>query len=361
MFLRCARVFSWQAWTARGSLRYRKDTPVPRFLFLLVLLGLASACLAPIASADTRVTETVGPNGTVSTGEEVSASNPIQAKVKTREGGTVTIEKIDNPQRPGANAEETGDGEGRAEGKDYWGPEIRITPPQGQMVMTLKVVLTVHGPSDLNDSWFHIFGGPRLVGCTNQGDEWDGGERPSPYLPGYAGYRKTIYVRCVPGSDPMGRPLPSKPASFHFFTRRWGVFAETTGPSWGADYKVAKDDLSFARKKRRLGFQITCSLKCERSAQAYISGKSAKALGLKSNKIAAGRSGPDSFKRDPAYYAVLDLTMTRAAKRALAGVRKIKITFEWKAVGPKAGQVIKRSKSAVYSARQQRESEDDLG
>src|SRR5690606_36003648 len=113
---------------------------------------------------------------------------------------------------------------------------------------------------------------------------WDRAEtQPPSYLPGYAGYRRIVYVQCPSGAS----------ATFHFVKRAWKVDARMTGPGWGESAKgIAGDDLRFARQKGRLGFAIGCSLRCARSVEAHISRKIAKTLGLQSTKIAEGSSSP---------------------------------------------------------------------
>jgi hypothetical protein len=99
-----------------------------------VLCSAFVACVAPSALADSTITQTVGPGGTISTGSSVSAADPIQATLTSENGGTYTIDKVTSQPYvpfPGAGAEdEDGDGSdarGRWAGVGHFGPQFVIT------------------------------------------------------------------------------------------------------------------------------------------------------------------------------------------------------------------------------------------
>lgn len=102
------------------------------WLSLLVAVGVAWAPAS--AFADTSVTQTLPPGGTISTGSAVSASDPVQLQITAPNGGTFTIDKQSAPHRP-----PTGPG-----GSEDWvGPGFEVSGPMGSPV---TITETMFGP-----------------------------------------------------------------------------------------------------------------------------------------------------------------------------------------------------------------------
>lgn len=301
--------------------------------FPLKLVGLLVAavfCSAPVAVADTKVSENLPPGGSITLGTDPSPSDPIAITVTVPQGGPLTVEKVDNPVRPGALVEE--DQEGGPQQVDWFGPAIRITPP----------------PS--NDPRFRYRGQPEPGRYFSLEYTLDG----STYVSSTEVLAKSVGVGCDYGPPSlMGRYLPNldfskpglgyicdrstaEPVTLHFYNPKFALAKQRTGPG--------RETLNKALKDGFFEFAFGVSQRSKKTVTASIKGSTARALGLKSAKIGSAQL---NGVRD----GVLEVKLTKAARKALKRAKTIGVTFSIKAVGTKPGQVIKRKYRAVYKER----------
>jgi hypothetical protein len=99
--------------------------PARRVARLLALLTVGATCLASSAAANSTVTQTVGPGGTISTGSDATPADPIKVSVTSQQGGTYRIDTITSPT--------TRTGQDSSYGPlVFTGPQVLITPPCGE-------------------------------------------------------------------------------------------------------------------------------------------------------------------------------------------------------------------------------------
>jgi hypothetical protein len=89
-----------------------------RIAVAVAAMAAATALAAPAGAA--AVTQTVAPGGTISTGSEVSPSDPVQMSITAPNGGTFSIDESSSPQRPTADI---------AKGFAWVGPQFTVSAP----------------------------------------------------------------------------------------------------------------------------------------------------------------------------------------------------------------------------------------
>lgn len=342
-------------------------------LSALLTVTAALGCLTSTALADSRTSETVAPGGTVSTGAAVSPADPIQATVTTEHGGTVSIEKLDNPSRPGAVPGAPANPEDSSPKTKLWyGPAIRITPPALKLYnpcdnappqvlcneplgepserQVISVAVLVVGGTDLMDGrWRAILDGsdPVMTAAQSPGYPKAGyGCKASPgkpalhYLAG-GDLRITVKYSCS-----------TYPLTLDFYNLPFHIGPNDAGAADG-------DSLNRALNARQFTAFVACTQKCSRAVTATITSRTARKLGLKSATLASDHSTADAtLKDDPkaSFRGIaLALKLSARQRKALKRADRITVTFHVKAVGPK-GQVYRHDVRWTYKADNQSDS-----
>jgi hypothetical protein len=300
----------------------------------------------------------LGEGESISTGA-VSRDNPIAVTVTAgQRSGTVYLDRIYNPDRPGADQDEEGQ---EAGDKQWFGPAIRLSN-----------AYDASRPTDRRQ-WFrmeYVFHHDVNLSATGtpsvQQDFRDNScNATAPAMP--KGWPRTVAPKYRKNGDVVYTTYVAACPFFaytaHWFNKRWGVNRQNSGAAGPIENEPST--LSDVAGKGYLRAFIDCNLICRRSAVATIAPATAKALGLQSNVIGKGgptapRNNPGepecphSFKFDQSEGAPQDsclrVNVSKAARRALRRARQVTVTVKWKAVGPKAGQVARGSSKVVFKA-----------
>jgi hypothetical protein len=284
----------------------------------------------PLPPGATRTTDTVGPGESVSTGSNPSAAHPIVVKVTSEKGGTLYIDEIPDPDRPGEDpdAEVNPEDEG-SKTKLWYGPAIRITHPPYASGGNATFVFRIHSGSDLQggEPWRN-FKNPVLTGPEGRSCDYES------------------KVRYLANDDTELTVIPvcSNP-TFNFYNSPWGWSA---GCCVYVDYgqNIALDEIL---DRGYIRASIECHQKCARTGTATIAKKTAKKLHLKSTTIGTGHTDLDATMRNKDQYKGLsfEIKLTDKARKALRRASRITVNFELKAVGTK-GQVLKKTIKQTY-------------
>jgi hypothetical protein len=324
--------------------------------------GVGDACEDRSAPPNSkRVSRQLGEGDSMSTAP-VSASNPIAVTVTAGQpSGTVYLDQIFDPDRPGADQDEEGQEAGN---KDWIGPAIRLSNAYDQSrpykYQWFRLEVTFHHSANLQASG--------LPSIQQTGDYFrcTGGQAPArPPMPKsweddqMARYRKNgdaVYTMHI-------AVCPFFVKTDHFHIKPWGVNRKNSGA--GGPIEGETSTLQDVARKGYLRAFIDCNLICRRSAVATIAPATAKALGLKSNVI--GKGGPTAPRNNPGepecphkytfdqsegapQDSCLRVNVSKAARKALRRAKQVTVTVKWKAVGPRGGQVARGSSKIVFKA-----------
>ena len=282
-----------------------------------------------------RTTDTVGPGGSIGTGSDPSKSNPIVVKAISEKGGTLWIDEISNPDRPGeagncdggpdAGCEEFNPEDDAPTDRHWYGPAIQVWSSRGSGRLT--VVYTIHGGADLVDPRERVRTldkNPARAKCGASGSKVK-------HLAN-GDTRITLPLQYCEG-DNVAPPVAN------FYNPSWHV---RLGESFGA----FSNDLKGAVGAGYINFGLHCVLKCTRTLSASIAAKSAKKLGLKSGNLGTVKT---SFGEEWNYRYPLSTKVRRAFRRITRNGGQITINFRAKAVGPN-DQVFKKRTSIKMKA-----------
>ena len=243
-------------------------SPATRALQGAMTAATLALALAPTASADETVSQTVPDGGTISTGSNVSAGDPIQMTLTASTGGTITIVKRTSLSRP--------DPKGGAEEDDskptYLGPRFEIS---GDATIA-KAELLIHGASLPESGYLNPDGGAfttlleSCASCAGFGRvQVRGGVGPDGNLRGE--YYESLLEN-----------LGGSPVSIDFATAGFRVVLGAHPPTIDA----SKDQLDALLRGEDFSGAFACSLLCTVSPKVTVSRRVQHALGLKSRVIA---------------------------------------------------------------------------
>jgi hypothetical protein len=314
--------------------------------------GVGYACDSRQVPPGAKTTSgTVPPGGSINTGSDPSASNPVVVKVTTKRGGTLYIDEIRDPKRPGVSEEAEGS---ERDAKDWFGSAFRITPPYfdymaggERQFQFLTAEWLIHGPAVLT----YLPPYPEVADFRSPSRD-----AREPCYAGATG-AEPLKQQWLPNGDvriTVGYRCTVYPFTSHWFNPAWGINRQTSGVAGPVPNR--ESTLDEVLKAGRVWVNIDCSLRCDKSATVTIAAATARKLGLKSNVIGGGRI-PAPAAGAPYQEPRALGALTKKARKALRRANKITMKVKWKAVGPRKGQAKSGTWTIAFKAK---EADDDI-
>ena len=286
-----------------------------RLIHLVALFTVGAACLAQIASADSTVTKTVAPGGTISTGSEATPADPILVTVTSKQGGTYRIDTITDPKRTPLRP--------YSPRLAYEGPQVLVVPPCGEadpgcQPFATNIVIDSSVMPAPGNGLFGVIGKDRL----NTKAEFTG----------FCVQATEPVARCY-FDDPLSRrENPAQPR--HTMLPDGDVSIAISGDS-ETNPNFSQLRFDFGHPPSRIGlsapgtahldqlfagdidFGVICSLTCTTKVKLAVSSAIARKYHLGSTTIAAKSFGAPGF---------LHVKPSSAVKRKLAKAKRVTVT-----------------------------------
>ena len=311
----------------------------------LTTTALAALALAPGASADETYSQFVPAGGKISTGSSVSEADPTQLTVSAYGEGTITIVKRTDLSRPplgkvGEDGEDLGENASGEDGNIYIGPRFDISG-DASIDGVEYLILGDRLPEPGFGGWdrFYPLNWSRCHGkrfyypasapyCRQQGLDFTGNVGPDGNLRAAKSlYKWNLSAKEKFGQNPDGgyyREDPDGNLSIDL-TRLGFDEGNRTSAAISPDAYGDANSLPFVMRKGLTRY-VQCMYRCSFTAQATVSDRVKRALGLKSPILAAGTMKTGTTFTRGATYAQLPLKQD--AIRALKSKRVATITLE---------------------------------